>query len=147
MLTYDVVVLGGGSAGEWVAGAVADSGRSVVLAEQLRVGGECPYVSCIPSKSMLGSAHARREALRRLTELGATSALPVLDDDDVAFGAAVSRRDELASQRDDGRAAASIQARGVTLIRGRGRIAGPGRISIDGREIGYRDLVVATGSR
>src|SRR5580704_8472873 len=97
MLTCEVVVLGAGSAGEWVAGAVADSGRSVALIEKLRVGGECPYVSCIPSKSMLRSAHARQEALRQLTELGGASALPVLDDDDAAFGAAVRRRDKLAS--------------------------------------------------
>jgi pyruvate/2-oxoglutarate dehydrogenase complex dihydrolipoamide dehydrogenase (E3) component len=147
MLTYEVVVLGAGSAGEWVAGAVADSGRSVALIEKLRVGGECPYVSCIPSKSMLRSAHARQEAMRQLTKLGGASALPALDDDELAFGAAVSRRDKLASQRDDTHAAASIRARGVTLMRGTGRIAGPGRVEIGGREIGYRDLVVATGSR
>lgn len=147
MLTYEVVVLGGGSAGEWVAGAVADRGRTVALIEKARVGGECPYVSCIPSKSMLRSARARQEALRRLTQLGGASALPVLDDDEVAFGAAVTRRDTLASQRDDSRAAASTRERGVTLMRGTGRIAGPGRVEIGGREIGYCDLVVATGSR
>jgi pyruvate/2-oxoglutarate dehydrogenase complex dihydrolipoamide dehydrogenase (E3) component len=147
VLTYDVVILGGGSAGEWVAGAAADSGRTVALIEKLRVGGECPYVSCIPSKSMLRSAHARQEALRRLITLGGASALPVLDEDEVAFGVAVSRRDKLASHRDDARAAESIQARGVTLMRGRGRVAGPGVVEIGGREIGYRDLVVATGSR
>jgi pyruvate/2-oxoglutarate dehydrogenase complex dihydrolipoamide dehydrogenase (E3) component len=147
MLTFDVVVLGAGSAGEWVAGDVADSGRTVALIEQLRVGGECPYVSCIPSKSMLRSAQARREAGRQLTELGGATVLPGLDADEVAFAAAVRRRDRLVRHRDDGRAAESIQERGATLIRGTGRITRPGLVEVGGREIGYGDLVVATGSR
>ena len=146
-----MVVLGAGSAGEWVAGAAADAGRSVALVEALRVGGECPYVSCVPSKAILRSAHARGDA-RGLTDLGATSVPVTLDDDEAAYRAAAARRDRLSAGRDDAGAAAEIERRGATLIRGRGRVTGLGVIDVnvsggDGRQLGYRDLVIATGSR
>jgi pyruvate/2-oxoglutarate dehydrogenase complex dihydrolipoamide dehydrogenase (E3) component len=146
MQSFDVAVLGAGSAGEWIAGGVADSGGSVVLIEASRVGGECPYVACIPSKAMLRSAHARAQA-RHITQSGGASVPLGLDDDRTAYAAAVRRRDRLSHGRDDSSAAGQIQDRGVTLIRGTGRIAGPGVIGVAGRELGYRDLVVATGSR
>ena len=141
-----MVVLGAGSAGEWVAGGVADAGGSVALVEASRVGGECPYVACIPSKGMLRSAQVREDA-RHLVELGGASAPVALDEDEPAYRAAARRRDDLSSHRDDTDAARNITRRGVTLIRGAGRVTGPGVIDIDGRQIGYRDLVVATGSR
>jgi pyruvate/2-oxoglutarate dehydrogenase complex dihydrolipoamide dehydrogenase (E3) component len=143
---FDVVVLGAGSAGEWVAGGVADAGGSVALVEASRVGGECPYVACIPSKGMLRSARVREDA-RHLAELGGASAPVALDEDEPAYRAAVRRRDALSSHRDDTDAARGIKRRGVTLIRGNGRITGSGVIDVDGRQVGYRDLVVATGSR
>ena len=143
---FDVVILGAGSAGEWVAGGVADAGGSVALVEASRVGGECPYVACIPSKGLLRSAQVREDA-RHLVELGGASAPVALDEDEPAYRAAVRRRDVLSSHRDDTDAARDIKRRGVTLIRGSGRITGSGMVDIDGRQIGYRDLVVATGSR
>lgn len=146
--SFDVVVLGAGSAGEWVAGNVAERGRRVALVEQLRVGGECPYVACIPSKVLLRSAHARQSA-RHLDRVGGASAPLSLDPDQAAWQAAVRRRDELSAHRDDRRKAAEVQERGVTLLRGEGRIRGSGVVvsGPDGeREISYRDLVVATGS-
>ncbi len=140
------MVLGAGSAGEWVAGAIADAGRSVALVEKLRVGGECPYASCIPSKAMLRSAQVRALA-RRAADLGGASGPVQVGADADAFAAAVRRRDDLSHRRDDSDAATRIQDRGATLIRAKGRITGPGRVDGGGRELAYRDLVLATGSR
>ena len=150
MLSFDVVVIGGGSAGEWIAGGIADSGGSAALIEQFRVGGECPFVACIPSKAMLASAHARQRA-RRLTEIGAAAEPLHLDPDRAAYAFAMRRRDKLSAHRDDTAKAASIQERGVTLLRGTGRITGPGTAVVsaaDGTrtELSWRDLVLATGS-
>ena len=147
--SYDVVVLGAGSAGENLAVGLASAGRTVALVEQLRVGGECPYVACMPSKSLLRSAQARVEA-RHLTAVGGASADPALDDDDPAFAAAARLRDEIAEHRDDAGAAAELPD-GVELVRGHGRVVEPGLVEVDtgqgdGRRLAYRDLVVATGS-
>ncbi len=140
-----MVVLGAGSAGEYVAGDLAAAGRSVALVEELRVGGECPYVACMPSKALLRAAAVRR-LVRRAAEVGACSVAPVLDSDEDGFAAAVAWRDRVSRGGDDSEAARSLEARGVCLVRGRGEVASPGFVAVDGDEYGYRDLVVATGS-
>ena len=145
METFDVVVLGAGSAGESIAHRVAGAGRSVALVEALRVGGECPYVACMPSKSLLRSAAARHDATR-LTELGGSAAQPSLDAPEVAYAQAVRRRDEIAEHRDDTAAADNAAQAGVTLVRGHGRVVREGVLAVDGRELAWTDLVVATGS-
>jgi dihydrolipoamide dehydrogenase len=143
MDSFDVVVLGAGSAGETIATQLAEAGRSVALVEALRVGGECPYVACMPSKAMLRSAHARSEA-QQLDDLGAGCA--ELDDHGEAYRAAAARRDEISEHRDDAKAADAAEQAGIALVRGVGRIARPGVVVVDGWELGYRDLVLATGS-
>ncbi|MDT7538476.1 MAG: hypothetical protein QOI82_2061 [Actinomycetota bacterium] len=143
MESFDVVVLGAGSAGELVATKLAEANRSVALVEVLRVGGECPYVACIPSKAMLRSAHARAQA-RSLADLGGGAA--TLDGDEEAYRAAAGRRDDMSDQRDDEKAAVAAAKAGVTLLRGRGRIVRSGVVAVDERELGWTDLVLATGS-
>ncbi len=145
METFDVVILGAGSAGEAIANAVAEAGRSVALVEALRVGGECPYVACMPSKALLRSAEARTE-VREVRDHGGASLVPTLDDDDLAYRSAVARRDDIAEQRDDTAAAEAAEDKGVTLVRGRGRISAPGVLDVEGRALAFTDLIIATGS-
>ena len=145
METFDVVVLGAGTAGESIATTLAGAGRSVALVERFRVGGECPYVACMPLKSMLRSAEARDQG-RRLVELAGASSTPRLDSDEDAYAVAVARRDEVAEHRQDDGAAGELDEAGVVLVRGHGRVTAPGVVSVDGRELAWTDLVVATGS-
>lgn len=143
-----MVVLGAGSAGETVAGmlAAAAAGRSVAVVEALRVGGECPYVACMPSKAMLRSAQVRREA-QQAHRLGAVAEPLTAGDDDAAYRAAARWRDVVARGREDSLAADRLEKQGVALIRGRGVVTATGVLEVDGRPIGWTDLVVATGSQ
>jgi dihydrolipoamide dehydrogenase len=145
METFDVVVLGAGSAGESIAKSLAEAGRSVALVEDQRIGGECPYVACMPSKAMLRSAEARTEG-QRLADLGDAAKSPVRPDPDSAYAAAAARRDEISEHRDDSEAARAAQESGVTVVRARGRIVRPGVAGAGDRELGWSDLVLATGS-
>ena len=123
MTAYEVVVLGGGSAGEAVARGLAERNSSVALIEDRLVGGECPYLACMPSKAMLRAAAQGR-----------------------SWRDAVRFRDEVAEHRDDSETAKSLAEAGVEVVRGRGVITSPGVVHVGGRELRYTDLVIATGS-
>lgn len=145
MKHFDVVVLGAGSAGELIANELAKSGKSVALVEKLRVGGECAYVSCVPSKAMLRSAYVRNE-VKNLVSFGAASVKPDLDSDESAFSVAVARRDIIAEHRDDAGAAANSIKMGVTLFRGEGKFRDAMTLLVNDQELSWSDLVLATGS-
>lgn len=145
MRNFDVVVLGAGSAGEAVAKSLAGAGKSVALIEKLRVGGECAYVSCMPSKAMLRSAQVRKLA-QNLQTLGAAAEQPNLGDERKAFRSAARRRDEITSQRNDADAAMGIINVGISLYRGDGVFKDRKSIEVNGEELTWTDLVIATGS-
>jgi len=122
--TFDVVVIGAGPAGEVVAGRIAESGLSVAVVESERVGGECSYWGCIPSKTLLRPGDVIAAA-RRVP--GAEIAVSGPIDTAAAFG----RRDEMVGDYSDDGQVPWLLERGVTLVRGRGRLAGPRRVDVE----------------
>lgn len=138
----DVVVVGLGPGGEFAAGALAEAGLDVVGIEAELVGGECPYWGCVPSKMMVRAGDVLAEAARVPVLAGEGKAVP----DWSRVAARV--RSEATGGWDDQAAADRLAAKGVRLVRERGRLAGPRRVTVGDRTFeAARGVVLATGSR
>ncbi len=145
MDSFDVVILGGGSAGELIASQLAEGGKRVALIESRLVGGECPYYACIPSKAMLFAAEVRRAA-QSAHQTGGVSRALTLDTESDGYAAATARRDVVAEHRDDTGVVERLKQLGVAVLRGEGRIKAEGVVRVGSIDIAYQDLVVSTGT-
>ncbi|PKV83109.1 NAD(P)/FAD-dependent oxidoreductase [Streptomyces sp. TLI_146] len=123
MDTYDVIVVGGGPAGEVVAEGAVRSGLSAVVVEAEAVGGECSYRACVPSKALLRPGAARAAA--RSVEGTRQAVTAALDPARV-----LARRDRFTGRGDDTGQADWLEGAGIALVRGHGRLAGERRVDV-----------------
>ena len=138
---YNLVVIGGGTAGLVTAAGAAGLGAKVALVERRLLGGDCLNFGCVPSKGIISAAR-QAAAMRDGPEFGIT-----VSDAKVDFGAAMQRMRKLRAGISRHDSAKRFAALGVDVFFGQASFSGDGRVMVGDSELKYHTAVIATGSR
>ncbi len=138
---YDLVVVGGGTGGLVTSAGAASLGAKVALIEKDKLGGECLYTGCVPSKALIESAKLLAR-MRRAQELGLHPAEPSFD-----FTEVMGRMRRVIAEVGKHDSPERFQSLGVTLYQGEARFLSPHEVQVDSQRVTTRKAVIATGSR
>ncbi|GAA2173523.1 dihydrolipoyl dehydrogenase [Agrococcus versicolor] len=136
---FDIVVLGGGSAGYAVALRAIQLGKTAAIIEKDKLGGTCLHRGCIPTKAMLHSSEVA-DVVRDAAHAGVQAELKGVD-----IAAVTGFREEIVAKKFKG-LQGLIKAKGVTVFEGSGRITSPTTVQVGDQTIEAGNVVLATGS-
>lgn len=136
---FDVVVLGGGSAGYATALRSVQLGLTAAVIEKDKLGGTCLHRGCVPTKAMLHAAEVA-DVARDGSTYGVQSTFTGIDMSGVS-----AYRDGIVSKKFKG-LQGLLKARGVTVIEGEGVLMSPTTVAVGSDEIVGKNVVLATGS-
>lgn len=138
---YNLVIIGGGSAGLVAAAGTAGIGGKVALIEKAYLGGDCLNVGCVPSKALIRSGQAAA-ALREATQLGVTFSGQI----QVDFPAVMERLRQVRAEISPHDSAQRFAGLGVDVYFGAGKFTGPDSIEVAGQTLQFNKALIATGS-
>lgn len=137
--SFDLVVLGGGSAGYSAGVRAVELGMSVVLIEKDKLGGTCLHRGCVPTKALLHSAEVA-DVAREASEFGIVASLEGID-----MAKVNAYRDEIVAKKYKG-LQGLLKARGITVVEGEGRLTAANTVTANGDNYVGKNVVLATGS-
>ena len=139
---YNLVVVGGGTAGLVTAAGAAGLGASVALVEKNLMGGDCLNFGCVPSKALIRAARAAAE-MRDAAAYGIESV-----DVQVDFGRVMERMRRLRAQLSAKDSARRFRDElGVDVFTGEARFTSVDTVDVDGQTLRFRKACIATGAR
>lgn len=138
---FDVVVIGGGTAGLVTASGCARLGRKVAMIEREALGGDCLWTGCVPTKALVASAKLAHQ-MRNAAAWGLEPVTPRLSPRSIMESMREQRR--LISRHDDPE---KFRKLGIDVIEGAARIVANREVEVGGRSLAAKDIVVATGAR
>lgn len=139
---YNLVVVGGGTAGLVTAAGAAGLGAKVALVERQLLGGDCLNVGCVPSKALLRSARAAAD-VRTAGSFG----VRVPHGATVDFGAVMERMRRLRAGISPHDSAARFRGLGVDVFLGEARFTSPDTVEVEGQTLAFARACIATGAK
>ena len=139
--TYDLAVIGGGSAGLTAAGFAAQLGRKVAIVERNRIGGDCTWTGCVPSKVLLRVARTAHET-RQAHRFGITSAEPEVD-----LSSVMAHVRSVIEQIYQAESPEALQTRGIDTYLAPVKFTDSHTLSAGDTTIKAKRILIATGAR